>query len=90
MGNLISGQKVYKFGGEKSTGYVSLKKEYIADILKYPAVVIKGIRNDLITMDLESDPPKYSWIEANLEIMNDVELIMLRNLVEKKFELGSN
>ncbi len=84
MSNEIKYSKTFTLGGEKSDYIPETCKEIIQDILKIPAVSVKGHRDELIEYDLEAEEPICIWRVGHLETMDQVSLGILRTFAEKR------
>lgn len=88
MSNEIKYTKQYSFGGDSnSTKYKpDTKQEIIEDILKIPAVTMKGHRDELIEYDLTLEEPICIWKKEYLEVMDQMSLGILRAFAERRKE----
>lgn len=83
MSNEIKYSKTFTFGGDKNTPKYKAptNQEIIEDILKVPAVTMKGRRDELIKCDLTLEEPEYKWNEEFLQTMDNYSLIILKSLI---------
>lgn len=86
MSNFIKNTKTFTLGGEpKDKNYKpETNKQVIEDIVKIPAVTMKGHRDELIEYDLELEEPICIWKKGVLETMDNHSLRTIRIFAEKR------
>lgn len=91
MSNIINYTKLYLFGGGEDLPPTETKEQVVDKILSYPAVSVKGDKDELIGYVQEANPP-IQWNSSAKEILMQYDegyLRTLRNLIEKRIEAGS-
>ncbi len=86
MSNEIKYSKTFTLGGEpKDPDYKpKTNQEIIEEILKIPAVTMKGHRDELIEYDLSLEEPICVWKKGYLETMDNMSLGILIHFAEKR------
>lgn len=92
MSNIINGNKLFLTGGggKLDDDYVyETNEQIIQDIIKVPAVAMRGHRDELTVMDAEADPPVFKWNMGFLQTMDNYSLRILRTFAEKRQEAAT-
>lgn len=86
MANIIKANKLYTLGGEESEKYTPpTKQEIIDDIIKIPAVLMRGHRDETIEMDAQADPPILKWKLDYLNNMDEMSLGILKTFANIRY-----
>lgn len=93
MSNIINYTKLYLLGGDPDSLPKTDTKEQVVDkILSYPAIAVKGDRDELIAYSPEIDPTAFHWSAGAKELLMQSDegyLRILRNLIEKRIEAAN-
>lgn len=85
MANIIKANKLYTFGGENHEKQILLtKEEIIKELIKFPAISMKGHRDEVIEIDTEVNPPVFKWKINYLNNMDQYSLSILRDFAKNR------
>lgn len=86
MANEIKYQKLFTLGGEKSDYVPETNENIIQDIMKIPAVTMRGHRDELIEFDSSVEEPILVWRKGMLDTFDNYSLIILRAFAQRRHE----
>lgn len=85
--NTLNYNKLYTLGGGTEGIKTQTKKEVIEEILTYPAVAVRGHRDDLIEYIESDDKAPLQWIKElkeRLETLDEAEVRGLKRFIKNR------